>query len=67
MNEPILCAVCGGPLDEWKNRWARLCPQHLREHLASLPPVACTSADLAARDPDNDPDCEACGHPWSKH
>lgn len=67
MSEPILCARCGVALHADEHKRARLCGVHLREHLASLPPFACTSADLAARDPDNDPVCEECSHPWSKH
>lgn len=69
-DNPILCRRCGAKLSE-ANRYqgyeARLCSRHWREHLATVPPFACTSADLAARDPDNDPDCESCGHPSSKH
>lgn len=28
---------------------------------------ACTPGDMAARAPENDPRCEDCDHPWSKH
>jgi hypothetical protein len=63
-----LCRVCGTPLyDNPDLRPDRLCPRHLAEARAASPPFACTSADLAARDPDNDPICEECDHPWSKH
>lgn len=62
-----LCAKCGAPVHREAGVAARLCHAHLREARKACPPFACTSADLAARDPDNDPICEECDHPWSKH
>lgn len=66
-NNPELCSKCGVPIYRRDHPTLRMCSRHAREHLASLPPFACTSADLAARDPANDPECESCGHLWSAH
>lgn len=57
-----LCAKCGAPLYGRAHPALRLCPRHAREHLASLPPFACTAEDMGFSDR-----CDECGHPLSAH
>lgn len=62
-----LCEKCGEPIYKRYHPALRMCAAHAHAHLGSLPPFACTSADLAAREPDHDPRCDCCDHLWSKH
>lgn len=61
-----LCAKCGEPLYARTHPGLRLCARHTREHLASLPPSACTDADLR-EGPTADEPCPHCGHPKRLH
>lgn len=60
------CSKCGGPL--WDSTALdRLCPRCLHTARANTPPIACTAKDMQAREPERDPPCDTCGHPWSTH
>jgi len=58
-----LCRKCSERVYCRTHPALRLCLRHSREHLASLPPFACTTDDIDA----GESRCDSCGHEWAQH